>query len=417
MRYLFGDSTPFPLTFDFLATLDAFVACAGNVVRLEAESKAEEKRVHAEAETRARGVEGLEKFHQTVLHAMRDSSMRSLDREVLEYATAVTDSATRYVEDTRRMAVARTEREVSQLSVEVQRRREEARTEIERFFVAATLPVLDARYSMKLHGAGKEAFHEITVVETHPQGIIAGLTLDASASTEWRHARHAGEFAPGLELMVGAKRSWFNKTVQRDVLKLDEFLLSGFELDDETAEIRLRRRLEQKDDSLVFSLKRIDTGLFADVRHPDDQELDQVLSVNVEPQDRAHLERLWQILAKAARELTPLRHRVNSIHLDMVDVFEGEKTGELIDRLIQILAPTSEEIARRSPNQSELSLKEESDDGRRREIYLRKEDLVRKLEPLAPEDRTRFQSLALFSNAEGRTVVDRIGPSTLRGPS
>ena len=29
----------------------------------------------------------------------------------------------------------------------------------------------------------------------------------------------------------------------------------------------------------------------------------------------------------------------------------------------------------------------------------------------------RFQSLALFTSSEGRTVVDRIGPSTLRGPS
>lgn len=126
MRYLFGDSTPFPLTFDFLATLEAFMACGGDVVRLDTESKEQEKRVHADADARARSVESLERFHQTVLRAMRDSSMKSLDREVLDYATAVSDSATRYVEDTRRVAVAKTEREVAQLAVDVQRRREDA---------------------------------------------------------------------------------------------------------------------------------------------------------------------------------------------------------------------------------------------------------------------------------------------------
>lgn len=417
MRYLYGDSTPFPLTFDYLATLDAFVLAAGIVVRLEAESRVQEKKVHEEAESRAKGVEGLERFHQTVLRAMRDSSMRSLDREVLDYATSVSDSATRYVEDTRHAAVAMTEREVGQLGTDVARRREEARAALERFFSTATLPVLDARYSMRLLSSGKDASHEVTVVQTHPHGIIAALELEPSAVPEWRHPRKISDFAPGLELMVGAKRSWFNKSVQRDALRLDEFILSGFEIDDETAEIRMRKKVEQRDDSLVFTLKRIDAGLFADVRHPDDQEVDQMLSVNVEPQDRAHLERLWQLLRRSVTELLPHRSRVSSIHLDMVDVFENERANELVDRLVMILAPTAQEVARRSPNQNELSLKEESDDGRRREIYVRKDDLLRMLEPLSPEDRVRFVGLSLFPDG-GRIGEGGLNapPATLRGP-
>ena len=401
MRYLFGDSTPFPLTFDFLATLEAFMACGGDVVRLDTESKEQEKRVHADADARARSVESLERFHQTVLRAMRDSSMKSLDREVLDYATAVSDSATRYVEDTRRVAVAKTEREVAQLAVDVQRRREDAQAALSRFFVQATLPVLETRFSMQLHGGGsKDAFHEVKVVETHPLGIITALELDPSAVAEWRHPRRAGDFAPNLELLVGAKRSWFNKNVQRDVVKLDDFILSGFELDEDTAELRLRKRAEQKDDSLVFNLRRVDSGLTADVRHPDDAELDQVLSVNVEPQDRAHLERLWQVIKKSTRDLLPHRRRLASLHLDMVDAFETDRMGEVVDRVVTMFAPTANEVARRSPNQHELSLKEESDDGRRREIYLRKEDLVRRLEGVTGADRARFGALAIFPDGE-----------------
>ncbi len=409
MRYLFGDSTPFPLTFDFLATLDAFVVCAGQVVRLDAESLTEEKQVGQDAELRTRAVEGVDRFHQTVLRAMRETSMKSLDREVIDYATDITDHATRFVEDMRHSAAGKTERDVGQLNVNLQRRREDARVALQQFFVTATLPVLDSRFSMQLQGMGKDAFHEVTVVETHPQAIICALQLDASAIAEWRHPRKVMEFVPGLELLVGGKRSWFNKNVQRDLLRLDEFIVSGFELDDETAQIRLRKRLEQKDDSLVFTLRRIDSELLAEARHPDDQELDQVQAGHVEPHDRAHLERFWQVLRKSVAPLAMFRQRLTSLHLDMVDVFAADRAGNVVDRIVEMLAPIAQEIAKRSPNANELSLKEEGDDGRRREIYLRKDDLVRKLEPLAPEDRLRFAPLALFTDMAGAGASSGIG--------
>ena len=396
MRYLFGDSTPFPLTFDFLATLDAFVECAGHVVRLDAESRQQEKKAREDAALRVRSIDGIERFHQTVLRAMRETSMRSLDREVIDYAASVTDYATRYVEDMKVTSSGKTDREVAQLNIDVQRRREESRVAIERFFVTATLPVLDSRWSMRLHGGAKDAFHEVSVVETHPNGIICAVQLDPSAQPEWRHPRRVGELVPNLELLVGAKRSWFNKSVQRDLLRLDEYLVSAFELDDEKADIHLKKRIEQKDDSLIFSLRRVDADLQVEVRHPDDQEVDQVLPAQVEPQDRPHVERLWQTLRSNIATLRRNRQRVTSLHIDMVDVFEADRAGELVDRLVTILAPTAQEVARRSPNASELSLKEEGDDGRRREIYVRKDDLVRKIEPLTDEDRPRFVPLALF---------------------
>jgi hypothetical protein len=402
MRYLFGDSTPFPLTFDFLATLDAFVACAGQVVRLESESNAQERRVSDDAELRTRTVEGVDRFHQTVLRAMRETSMKSLDTEVIDYATDITDHATRYVEGMRQAAASKTEREVAQLNVALQRRREEARMALQQFFVAATLPVLESHFSMNLHGiALKDAYHEISVTETHPLGITCALDLDASAVAEWRHPRKVSDFVPGLELLVGGKRSWFNKNVQRDLLRLDEFVVAGFELDDESAQIRLRKKLEQKEDSLVFQLRRMDSELFAEARHPDDEELDQVLPAHVEPHERAHLERFWQMLRRSVSSVSGYRQRLRVLHLDLVDVFDADRAGDLVERIVQMLAPTAQEVAKRSPNAHELSLKEEGDDGRRREIYLRKDDLVRKLEPLTPEDRLRFAPLALFAAPSG----------------
>ena len=53
MRYLYGDSVPFPPQYDFLAALEVFCAQAARVVRLDAESRA--LRVAAEAGSLAPG--------------------------------------------------------------------------------------------------------------------------------------------------------------------------------------------------------------------------------------------------------------------------------------------------------------------------------------------------------------------------
>jgi hypothetical protein len=54
------------------------------------------------------------------------------------------------------------------------------------------------------------------------------------------------------------------------------------------------------------------------------------------------------------------------------------------------------EIARRSPNASELSLKLENDGGKREEIYVKKEDLAAQLDALGPQEKALFSPLGLL---------------------
>ena len=70
------------------------------------------------------------------------------------------------------------------------------------------------------------------------------------------------------------------------------------------------------------------------------------------------------------------------------------------------LAPTVVEISKRSPNPQELSLKHEDDSGRREEIYLRKQDLLSKLEPLDRESRAVFGPFALGGRDEPLPAFD-----------
>ena len=57
MRYLYGDSVPFPPQYDFLAALEVFCAQAARIVRLDAETRALRTAADEGAIQRARAVE------------------------------------------------------------------------------------------------------------------------------------------------------------------------------------------------------------------------------------------------------------------------------------------------------------------------------------------------------------------------
>ena len=393
MRFLFGDSTPFPLQYNFLQTLEVFMASATRIVELDALSRREQLQIGESSNLRIRNVEALDRFHQAVMRALHDTSSRTTESLTVDYAQQLSEYANRIVEGARAQASQSTDREMAQANAEVERRRVEIRGAIEAFFKVAKLPVLGATIAMRLPMA-KEPQHEMSGVISFAEGIVVGYTLAGDALPEWRHPRKISEFAQGINLMVGSKKSWFKKTVQPELVQLDEYILSGFELSDDAAYFRLRKRPELPD-SYLFTIRRVDTHLQAEVQYVDDPESQGQMPSTVDAGDRVHLERLWTILKKSVMPATEHKTRVVSIHLDGEEIFVADKVLALVMRLIKMMAPTVAEIARRSPNQQELSLKIEHDGGRREEIYVKKAELVSKLIPLAPPEVQVFAPMQL----------------------
>ena len=208
MRYLYGDSAPFPLHYNFLSTLEIFVGAAARAVELDALSRAAQKTATEAATLRAHSVEGLERFHAVVMRALRDTSSRSLEPLTISYAHQLSDNASRIVDEARRSASQSSEREISMARGDADRRRTEIRTSLETFFKGGKLPTVETKVSMQL-GDGKEPRNALSAVISMADGIIAGYTLSIDALPEWQHPRKVFEFAQGIELMVGAKKSWF----------------------------------------------------------------------------------------------------------------------------------------------------------------------------------------------------------------
>ena len=60
MRYLYGDSTPVPLAYDFLGTLESFMTAATRAVKAHDDAVALEAKAAEAQKTRLAGIHALE---------------------------------------------------------------------------------------------------------------------------------------------------------------------------------------------------------------------------------------------------------------------------------------------------------------------------------------------------------------------
>ncbi len=419
MRFLYGDSSPFPLGYDFLATLEAFMTAATRIVQLEHETRDLSRQNEEHAAARVKSLEALEQFHTVVMRAVQDTAQKVQHVQALEYAQKIAQFASSFVDEHRRTTLSATDRESAQFTTESGRRVMEQRQRLEAFLKVGRLPVMATKVSMQLVGEGRDARHQMSAVFDSPDGIQTAFVLAVSKAPAWTMPRKVVEFAQGTALSVGIDKSWLRGTVTPKEVNVDDWIISQFELSADAFGLTLRRKLTEKE-SLHFELRRTELHVDGRVEHPGQPEADS-LNGPLGRQDVAALERVWRALELACRDVTALKEQLVSASLDGDPVLDGGRMVPFVVRLVTMFAPTVREIAKRSPNEFELSLKQEHDGGRREEVYLRKEQLVSRLQPLSAAGREIFAPLGLDSWVPGVTappppVVSGSGPVSLPPP-
>jgi hypothetical protein len=400
MKYLFGDSVPFPLGYNFLATLDAFVGSATRAVQINGEIQQLQAAALAGAASRTRSMAELETFHRGMIRTIHEFTSRTNEPQTGEYARQIEEYATGLVEQAKASATQASEREQLNARGEIERRRHDARAALEGFLLGARLPASEAKISMRL----ADGRNELSAVLVNPNGIMTAFTLAGTQRPEWAAPRRIGELVQGLALPVGTRRSWIKRTHVPELVQLDEFFLGGFELMNDAAEIRLRRKPEQRD-VLVFRLQRTEEGMVHAEAHRLEDE-PEATSGTLDAADAQQVERLWQALLATADATLDAKQQLVSVSLDGEDVLERDLIQPFLERVVQFMAPIVVEIDRRSPNKLELSLKLEDESGRREELYLRKEGLVSKLNALGTQERAIFAPLGLTHRPDDDSLTE-----------
>ena len=394
MRYLFGDSAPFPAQYDFLVALEAFVANAARAVQLDAEVRDLRDAGRAAAQARSHALEALDSFHERTLRALEPTVIAEGEALTLEYARHVSDNALHVVEEIKRTAALTTASEHASMQAEIERRHAEIRTSLAAFLTMVRLPVTQSKVSMRFQDGRNDLSAVLTSLET----LTTTFTLTVRDAPAWHVPRRVGEFAKGVELPVGTKKSWFSKDVAHEMTGVDDYVIAGMDLSDDDAKITLRKKVTEKD-SVVIDVRRIDGVLSAELTHPGESDA-AALPTALDDAAIAHVERLWDALRTGVADVLGHRERLVAVSMNGGDVCEKDLVTPLIEKIIAQLAPTVAEIARRSPNALELSLKAESEQGRREEIYVKKADLAAKLAPLGPNEKKLFMPLTIVPTAE-----------------
>jgi hypothetical protein len=405
MRFLYGDSAPFPLGYNFLATLEVFMTAATRIVQLESDARELTRQSDELAAGRMKGLEALDQFHTVVMRAVQDTAQKVQHAHALEYAQKVAQFASSYVDEHRRVTIGASERDSMQCRTENDRRVSEQRTQLESFLKVAKLPVLATKVSMRLVPEGKDARPrtEMTAIFDNPDGIQTAFNLATSKAAAWALPRKVSDVAQGVDLLVGVDKSWLRGTVTPKQVNVDEWVIFQFDLSDDAFELTIRRKLTEKE-SLHFQLRRTEAGLSGVVEHPG-QPNAEALNGQLATSDLTALDRVWQALRVACRDVIDHKEQLLTVSLDGTPVFEGGLVIPFVVRLVTMFAPTVREIAKRSPNEFELSLKQETDGGRREEVYLRKDQLVSKLQPLSSIGREVFAPLGLDGWVPGLTTA------------
>jgi hypothetical protein len=396
MKYLYGDSVACPFQSNFLAAFETFIDAASVAVKLDFEFARIDEKTAAAAAARERALETVEGFHRKAMDALSRLIKDYNDPNTSEYARQVREHAEKVVEEARANCDRARDQDAKTAGVEAERKRKEVLASVERFLKTDLLDTLGSTVTMRL----ADGQNQLAAVLSNPADIITSYTL-SSKLAPWQAPVKVSTLVPGLELQVGVRKSWITGSVARSALNIEDFVIGGFEISDDAAEIRLRKRPEQPD-VLVFKLRREDDKLIADVHRTDSEDPNDGA---LDEDDRRQLEQLWQMLRKSVSEPLRSRNRLVGVRVGDKDLLEGKRLLPLVEKVIEAISPTVKEIVRRSPNPAELSIKLENDDGRREEIYVRKAALVGKLEALDAPAREVFTPLGLL-RTEALTADD-----------
>jgi len=404
MKYLFGDSSPFPGSFDFLATLEAFMTAATKVVMLVGESQHQSESNAFSSESRVHGIRAVQVFNMSVLDAAEHALIPPFPEELgvpsptepheaaVAQAKRIKDYAIRGLEELRRGHKDQTEQEATQLRLDHERRTGEIRAAFETFFKSAKLAIISSRVTMKLL-EGKEPRNELCAVFRNQGDVVTSFVLGNQGHGAWNAPRKVSDFTPQLDLVVGVKKSFFGGNVTPQLMHLADHMISHVDVHDLGVELGLRKRADQKD-AYVFKLARSDQGWRGVVERPDDPN-GHLLPPDLTTDDLNKVLATGHAVRDAMAEVLGQREQMLRLELDGRDVYANGLSLQLVTRLVVSFAPTVEAIVARSPSAQELSLKKEHDDGRREELYLRREDLLKKLQPLHADGRGVFAPLGL----------------------
>jgi hypothetical protein len=388
-RYLYADSEPFPHDFDFISALEGFVDMAVAVL----DGGREARRLDAElAEVRgvlAHRAGALDALLQNVTRAAEGTASHVGPEPFMATTVQRLQRASEELCASTRAELERSY-EAERVRIEGATRaiHEQMVAAVRTFFLSRELEVLSQDFKLELSDSGYVA----QLNQRLSGGIAALYDLD-TAQTVWSSPKRVADFASGLTIEVGPRRSWLTRSVTLESRTLDEYVIGSVRLEGDIADIGLRKK-KSDPDTLSIHLVLLNDRVNAQIVRAEDPST----VFDASPESALKLRELWALLLGTSQVELAARTAVRSLRIDGEEALEASGAERIVERLMDVLRPIVAEVSQRSLSSRELSLKRTLDGGHREERYLDRTALARRLDVLSADDRARVMALCLAPN-------------------
>ena len=377
MKYLYGDSTEFPLQKDFLGLLDNFIDTSVKTITLENTIFSLKEDIKDRRRLKNSVLDEMDSFLTTVENAIAGAVARSKEQEtILKYSEKSKEFLKKFIEEGKTKFSDEIFREIEEFEKKVDEADEENRKTLEFFFISDPIPIINKKYTLKVTDEGYSAKVQIDSEDE----ISSEFEIASSEIPFWDGHVKAYDFVRGVEIPARMKKPFLKKELVPDIVSIDNYLLCDLVLSGKELEVVFRKRLDTSAER--FRL-RMDLENFAvEVYHAEENGAEKNIQAIPELKEALNAFRLRELGEKIVEQVSilyPKKQRLEALYLGSKDVLEENLVFELMQEVAELFAPTVAEIKKLSPSEEELSLKAEDDKGVRSEIYLKKSQVKEKL--------------------------------------
>jgi hypothetical protein len=392
--FVHGDSTPFEPGFDFIASLRAAVTCAVALMKAQ----------HAIDCARARVVEAEE--HLVLTRADLCGLADAVDEALASHAsrrTEVRAVALRIATMSRGTATVQIKHLQSPLDATVARA--DATMVDARKTAAAALGELLARFELPRQATGFRLFaagghYAAESIVALPGALRATFDAELPEAHPLRTPCRVRDLREDVTVTVPQKAGWLTRRIEPRVVRLDALTVLGASLDG----VRGALLLGKSERSGIAHSFDVDLGPAVprvQWRAPDEQSV-----FDLSGEDAAVVVALLRTLDRRVRALPLVRTSMTEALLEGCPVGEQDP-GRVGSRLVDLLAPATREIARRSGAPGELVLRRNVDSGHRDEVFVTCAELLEHIDTLPPSLRGVFVPLGLGGAPRSRRAPPR----------
>jgi len=394
--YVYGDSTPFELSVDFVAVIRAVISCGVTLMKAQ----------HAIDCARSRVAESEEHVSSTRqdLGLMADAVATALTFGGAPRKPHVRDVANRL------STMAR-----GTVSVEVRK----AQSELEATIVRADKTIVDARKAAAAALGELLAKHDLPGSTTGMRlfadadlyGAEAVVNLPGGISTTfaaaipelhpWKTLRRVRTVREGNFVTLPRRVGIFKKRTEQRQICLDKLMILGFSMEGTRGALLLGKS-ERSGIAHAFDLDL--SGPASRGRWHD---RDEGESFQLAPSDAANVARIIRGIAAGAADIV-MRRRTMTEALLKGRTLGEQDPAEVCASVVRLVAPFCRELLKRSGANGEIVLRRNLGSGHRDEVFVTTAELLEAINTLPPSLRRVFSPLGLEQQPRSRRAPQRV---------